>query len=354
MTSTSKRLFLQAANGHQTTRPPIWLMRQAGRCDPAYRKFRAERDVPLENLFRDPEAAAYISLLPARWGVDAIIIFQDILTPLSGMGAPFVFRPGPQPEQPLTSPADFMGLHQFDMAEELPFLVSLYDTLRDALKSSELPIIGFAGAPFTLLAFLAENGSPPADLPNTRALLQEHPATMRRFLDTLAAMTTDYLLFQISLGAETVQLFESTAHCLHPEEYATWALPYQQQVFDGIRHTGAPSIFFARRNDAHISPATLQQAGASVLSLSSAYSLAATRATLGVETPLQGNLDNQLLANGPVDAILRAAQRCIEEGECRGHIFNLGHGVLPHTPFEHVKQLVAHVRAYEKPGVSPG
>ncbi len=316
-----------------------------------YRDFRESDPRPLEELFRDPDAAAHISLLPVRWGVDAVIIFQDILTPLSGMGAPFVFRPGPQPETPLTNTQDFERLHRFDMADGLPFLARLYELLRGPVTDAGLPLLGFAGAPFTLFAFLAENGSPPFDLPNTRALMREYPVWTRTMLDLLADMTTDYLAFQIGCGANAVQLFESAAHCLTLEEYSAWALPGQQRVFAGIRNTGVPTILFARRDDALLAPATLHAAGASILSLPAAYSIATVRAEIGEPVPIQGNLDNHLLAAGPPEAIIAAAQHCIEEGACHGHIFNLGHGVLPDTPFEHVTLLIDAIRSFENTNV---
>jgi uroporphyrinogen decarboxylase len=345
---THDSLFMRAARGETTERPPIWLMRQAGRSDPVYREIREAFARPLEDLFRSPELACMITLLPVRWGVDAAIIFQDILTPLYGMGAPFVFRPGPQPETPFKELADFDRLHLFDMAEGLPSLGRLYEMLCNALRDTDVPLLGFAGAPFTLFAFMAENGSPPSDLPQTRALMTQHPRETRSILELLANMTVDYLKFHISCGADAVQLFESVGNLLSPDEYAEWMLPYQQQVFDGLRETGKPTIFFARRHDTLIPAAMLQAAGATILSLPQGYSIKAVRAALGADVVIQGNLDNHLLADGDEEAILAATAACIEEGGCRGHIFNLSHGLLPHTPFENVRLLVETVRGYGK------
>ncbi|HDP36240.1 MAG TPA: uroporphyrinogen decarboxylase [Candidatus Hydrogenedentes bacterium] len=342
-------LFMRAARGETTERPPIWLMRQAGRSDPAYRALREECPLPLEAVFRRPDMAAEISMLPARWGVDAIIIFQDILTPLSGMGTPFVFRPGPQLESPVNSVLDLELLHLFDMADELPFVARIYALLRNAVQE-DLPLIGFAGAPFTLFSFLAENGSPPADLPNTRALMTAHPGKTRQTLELLAAMTAQYLKYQIMCGANVVQLFESLANRLSPDEYGEWALPYQQYIFDELRATGTPAIFFARRDDALLSPAVLHKAGASILSLPAFCSIKTARAEIGEQTPVQGNLDNHLLAEGTQEEIREAAHCCIEAGRRRGHIFNLSHGLLPHTPFENIQMLVEYVRSQDGQG----
>lgn len=341
-------LFMRAARGEETPRPPIWLMRQAGRSDPVYREIREAFARPLEDLFRTPELASMITLLPVRWGVDAAIIFQDILTPLYGMGAPFVFRPGPQPEQSFKELADFDRLHFFDMAAGLPSLVRLYEMLCNALKDTDVPLLGFAGSPFTLFAFMAENGSPPSDLPQTRTLMTQHPKETRRILELLASMTIDYLKFHISCGADAVQLFESVGNLLSTEEYVEWMLPYQQQVFEGVNPVGKPTIFFARRHDALIPATTLHAAGATILSLPEAYSIKAVRAEIGDDLPIQGNLDNHLLAEGDEDAIREATIRCIEEGGCHGHIFNLSHGLLPHTPYENVRLLVDTVRGYKK------
>jgi len=343
-------LFMRAARGEETPRPPIWLMRQAGRSDPVYREIREAFPRPLEDLFRTPELACMITLLPVRWGVDAAIIFQDILTPLYGMGAPFVFRPGPKPESPFREIADFNQLHLFDMSEGLPSLERLYEMLRNALKDTEIPLLGFAGAPFTLFTFMAENGSPPSNLPQTRILMNQYPKEVRRILELLADMTIEYLKFHTSCGADAVQLFESVGHLLSPEEYCEWMLPYQQRVFDGINSVGKPTIFFARRHDALIPAATLHAAGATILSLPEAYSIKVVRAEIGEHLPVQGNLDNHLLAEGDEEAIREATARCIEEGGCQGHIFNLSHGLLPNTPFENVRLVVERVRGYKKKG----
>lgn len=341
-------LFMRAACGGKTDRPPLWLMRQAGRSDPVYREIRESFPGPLENFFQNSELACMISLLPVRWGVDAVIIFQDILTPLQAMGAPFVFRPGPQPITPFKALADFDRLHVFDMADGLPALTRLYELLCHALRDTDLPLLGFAGSPFTLFAFMAENGSPPSNLPQTRRLMAQYPEKVRRILTVLATMTADYLKYQMHCGADAVQLFESVGHLLSPEEYREWMLPYQQQVFDSVNDAGKPTIFFARRHDALLPAATLQAAGASILSLPEAYTIKGVREELGEAAIIQGNVDNHLLAEGKDEEILAAAARCIEEGGCRGHVFNLSHGLLAHTPFEKVRLLVEYVRSYRK------
>ncbi len=345
MDEADNTLFLRAARGEKTERPPVWLMRQAGRSDPAYRALRASVPLPLEQLFQTPDIAAQISLLPGRWGVDALIIFLDILSPLAPMGAPFIFRPGPQPATPLRTVYDFEALHEFDMEEGMPFVNHTFRLMRQNTPSG-VSLLGFAGAPLTLLTFLAESGSPGSMLSQTRILLEEYPDKMLRVLNTLTNVVIDYLNYQLACGAHAVQLFESAACLFTRKEYLEFALPCQQRIFDTLKGAGL-SIFFARLTDSHIPITDLNAAGADVLSLSSIHSIRELRGALGGHIVVQGNLNNQLLLNGPCDAIARAARACMEEGECHGHIFNLNHGVLPDTPHSHVTYLVDYVRKWK-------
>ncbi len=339
MAAQPNDLFMRAARGERTPRPPIWLMRQAGRTDPEYNRLKEEAGLPLERLFSHAELAARISLLPKRIGVDAIIYFQDILTPLGPMGSPFVFRPGPVTENPIRSAADVARLASYDMAAELPFIGETFRLVRGEL-AGELPVLGFAGAPLTLAVFLIEGKSFGKTAATTLRFLDEEPAAAHALLEKLAAMTIDYLAYQIESGAAAVQLFESAAYLLSPAQYAEFALPYQQRIFEAIRGK-VPTIVFAREWD---DVRDLAAAGADILSLPSSISIADARAIVGRDCVVQGNLDNRLLANGPWEEVESAARACIESGECHGHIFNLSHGLLQETPFEHVERLVDLVR----------
>ncbi|MEX2015479.1 MAG: uroporphyrinogen decarboxylase family protein, partial [Candidatus Hydrogenedentales bacterium] len=310
-------LFLRAARGERTPRPPIWLMRQAGRTDPAYNALREEVGLPLEDLFRHPELAARISLLPQRIGVDAIIYFQDILTPLGPMGAPFVFRPGPVTERPVRSAAEVSRLRRYDVAQELPFIPETFRLVYQEL-GGELPVLGFAGAPLTLLVFLAEGRSFGNSAKHAMAFLREDAATAHELLALLTDITIDYLRLQIGAGAVAVQLFESAAHLLTPALYREFALPYQQRIFDAIEHDGAFTIMFAREwEDIDL----LNASGADILSLHSRISISDARGRVGKGRVIQGNLDNRLLCEGSWEDIERAALACIQSGERRGHIF---------------------------------
>ncbi len=332
-------LFTRATHGRPTERTPIWLMRQAGRTDPEYRRIREDTNLPLEQLFRTPELAARITLLPERIGVDALILFQDILTPLGPMGAEFRFAPGPQLDKPVRDRADIAKLALYDVGAELRFVSDSLETVKSEV-GERLPVLGFAGAPFTLAAFLIEGKSFSRGAGFVDQFLQKDARAAQSLLEKLTALTVEYLMMQIEAGADAVQLFESAATLLSPESYRRFALPWQQRVMAELRGR-VPTIIFARDwSDLD----TLAAAGADILSLSSALSIRKVRQQLGPGQPLQGNLDNRLLAEGTIDEILRAAHDCIVAGGHHGHIFNLSHGLLPHTPFENIKALVRYVR----------
>lgn len=328
-------LFLRAARGETTPRPPVWLMRQAGRTDPLYNELKAKLDRPLEELFRDPAAAVPISLLPRRLGVDAIIYFQDILTPLTPMGIDFVFRPGPVTETPVRDQMDVDRLTLYDIDTELPFIRATFEGIQKELNGA-LPVLGFAGAPLTLLVFMVEGKSFGSEAPAALEFLKTKPRASRALLDKLTDMTIAYLQYQIRSGAAAVQLFESAAHLLSPALYAEYALPYHQRIFESLRGS-APTIVFAREWDR---VEDLSASGADIVSLPSSITIAEARARIGKDRVVQGNLDNHLLAYGTLEEIEQATRACIESGECRGHIFNLSHGLLRETPYENIQHMM--------------
>ncbi len=340
MTSTTDSLFLQALRGQRMARPPVWFMRQAGRTDPEYNRLKTESGMRLDSLFRHPEMAARISLLPRRLGVDAIILFQDILTPLTPMGAPFRFAPGPVLDRPLRTEADLTALHIYDVAEELPFIPHTFALLHEELQGA-LPVFGFAGAPFTLAAFIAEGKSFGTEAPGLRALMHENPRALHRLLDKLTTLTMHYLELQRLSGAAAVQLFESAAFLLERHEYWEFALPYQRRILDAFSGR-VPTIIFAR-DWPYL--ADYAEAGADVVSLPSSIDIREARAALGPGYVLQGNLDNQLVAEAPPSRIREAVRECVEAGGRQGHIVNLNHGLLRHTPFEHIQVIVEEVHA---------
>jgi uroporphyrinogen decarboxylase len=327
-------LFQRAARGEITERTPVWLMRQAGRTDPAYIALKERAGLPLEDLFRHPELAAEISLLPKRLGVDAIIYFQDILTPLTPIGAHFVFAPGPKLAEPIRSTAQIDALTSFDPAMELPFIGETFRLLRESLDG-ELPVLGFAGAPMTLAVFMIEGGSF-AGGETALQFMAEEPAAFHRLLEKLTDMTVDYLKYQAEVGAVCVQLFESAANIVDMAQYREFGLPYQQRIFEAMGGV-VPTIMFAREWD---DVESLGEAGADIVSLPSTISIKNARDVLGDNQVVQGNLDNGLLARGSLEEIEVATRSVIKAGGHRGHIFNLSHGLLRDTPYENVQHVV--------------
>ena len=335
-------LFLRAARREKTERTPVWLMRQAGRFDPEYLAIREQAEMPLELMFRDPDLAAEISLLPKRFGVDAIIFFQDILTPLAPMGIPFAFRPGPVTARPIRTAADVASLRRFDPDRDVPFVPQTLCLVRDALRG-ELPLLGFAGAPLTLAFFMIEGGSPsngdasaePA-APHARSMMQGDPALPHRLLDMLADMTADYLAMQIEAGVDAVQLFESCADLLTPEEYREFAHPYHERIFARLGGR-VPTILFAKEQTCL---ELMARSGADVLSVGTGVDIADASVRFGDTVAIQGNLDNRLVAGGTPDEVQEAVRKCVRAGGHTGHILNLNHGLLKETPVENVVRLI--------------
>ncbi len=324
--------LLRAADGQSMEQVPVWLMRQAGRYDPRYLRLKEESGMTLYQLFRHPSLAAEISLLPRDLGVDAIIFFQDILTLLAPMGAEFIFDNGPRLSHPLP---DYLALKHCDVADKLSFVGDTLDLL-DKELAGELPVLGFAGAPMTLAAFLLEGGSPKNKAPRLMAAIHNEPKRLRALLQKLTCATCDYLNYQIEHGVAGVQLFESIAHLLTPEIYEDFALPCHQEIFASL-DPSTISIMFARDfHDLHL----IRRSGAKVLSLPSGINIATARQELGSETIVQGNVSNHVLLEGKPQEIEKEVQACIASGEKRGHILNLSHGVLPGTPYDNVRCFV--------------
>ena len=333
-------LLLRAARRERTERTPVWLMRQAGRFDPQYRAIRDRTDIPLEEVFRTPDLAAAISLLPKRLGVDAIIFFQDILTPLWPMGAEFVFQPGPVLASPVRTVGDIDALRVYDPSAELKFVAETLKLVGDALDG-DLPLLGFAGAPLTLTFFLVEGQSPGKHPEHARALMRSDPALFHRLLDRLADMTADYLAMQIEAGADAVQLFESVGDLLSEAEYREFAHPYQVKILSKLAGR-VPTILFVKEQPF---VDLMAETGADVLSVGTCVDLANAKRRLGDKVAFQGNVDNRLLVSGTPGEIDRAVRACVRAGEHQGHILNLIHGILAETPFENGCRLIETCKA---------
>lgn len=328
-------LFFRAVNHLPVPRVPVWMMRQAGRSDPEYVAYRARAGLGLHALFRSAEHAVPISLLPRRFGVDAIILYQDILTPLEPMGADFGFSPSPVLEVPIRRADQVRALKGFDPTVRLGFIA---DSIRGVLRElgGALPLLGFAGAPFTLAAFLIKGASPMGGLQETLAFAREQPEAFRELIDCLTAMTIDYLRFQIASGVQAVQLFESVGDLIPDAEYVRYAHPSHERIFAALPPE-VPAILFVKGSPY---PDRMLESGAGVLGLNGNVSLGDLLRRGGGRIAVQGNVNNRLLVDGPESAIDAAVAACIADSGGRGHILNLDHGLLAETPFAHVRRFV--------------
>jgi uroporphyrinogen decarboxylase len=329
--------FLRACRRLPVDRTPVWFMRQAGRYLPSYRAVR-ERHSLLE-ICRQPELAAEVALQPVhQLGVDAAILFADILLPLIplGVGLSFVQGEGPLIGHPPRTGDEVGRLRWFDPAEELDFVYQAVRWLRGELPP-EVPLIGFAGAPFTLACYLIEGG-PSRDYARAKAFMYSEPRAWHGLLDKLADTLAAYLQAQVGAGAQAVQLFDSWVGVLGPADYREYVSPHSARVLAAIAETGVPVIHFGTAT-AGLLP-LLREAGGSVIGVDWRVPLDRAWEMVGPAVGLQGNLDPAALF-GPPDVIQSQVRRVLQEAGGRlGHIFNLGHGVLPITPVDNVKRVV--------------
>jgi uroporphyrinogen decarboxylase len=323
--STSDSLLVRAATGHPGSRPPVWFMRQAGRSLPEYRELRV--GTSMLEACRDPALITEITLQPVRrHGVDAAIFFSDIVVPLVaiGVGVDIVPGIGPVVDKPIRDAADIDRLRALDPGD-VPYVAAAVRELVGAL--GETPLIGFAGAPFTLASYLVEGG-PSRDHARTKALMHDRPQLWHALLERLAVIAHEFLRVQIDAGAAAVQLFDSWAGTLSLADYTEFVLPHSQAVLQSLVGT-VPRIHFGVGTGELL--AAMRSAGADVVGVDWRVPLDEAARRLGPGAVVQGNLDPALLAaDWPV--IERAVLRIVDEGRAAaGHIFNLGHGVLPET-----------------------
>jgi uroporphyrinogen decarboxylase len=328
--------FLAACRREPTSYTPIWLMRQAGRYMEDYRKLRAQHDF-LE-LCKRPDLAAEITVTPVeRLGVDAAILFADILLILEplGVGLEYSKGDGPVIHRPVRSEQDVDALINFDPVRELSFVYDAVRKIRAALND-KVPLIGFAGAPFTLASYLIEGGGS-RNYVHTKRLFYSAPDAWRRLMEMLARLIAEYLNHQIAAGAQTVQIFDSWAGCLTPGDYEHFAMPYTRAVIDAIT-PHVPVINFSTGTAGSLRQ--IRSAGGDVIGLDWRMNLDEGWATVGHDVAVQGNLDPVALFASPKEIRARAAEILRRAAGRPGHIFNLGHGVLPETPVDHVIALV--------------
>jgi len=337
--------LLLAARRQPTPFTPVWLMRQAGRYLPEYRALRARHSF-LE-LCKSSSAAAEVTLQPIeRLGVDAAILFADILLILEplGVGLEFAKGEGPVIHRPVRGAADIARLHPADVESAVGFVFETVRLVARALPA-RVPLIGFAGAPFTVASYVIEGG-PSRSFTATKRLMHEEPEAWEQLLALLAKATAAYLNGQIAAGVQAVQLFDSWVGALSPDDYREFVLPHTRAVIGGLT-PGVPVIHFGT-GTAGLLP-LMRQAGGDVVGLDWRVDLDAAWEAVGHDVAVQGNLDPVALLSPParfegaVRNILRRA------GGRPGHIFNLGHGILPQTPVEHVKALVDMVHELSAP-----
>lgn len=344
MSETSKKTrFLNACLREPVDKTPVWFMRQAGRYMKEFREIRKKHS--LLTVCKTPDLATEITLQPiTRLGVDAAILFADILLPLEPMGIDLEFTKGEGPviHNPVRQKSDVDRLRVIDAATELPFVGKAIQQIRSSLKE-EIPLIGFAGAPFTLASYLIEGGHSRNYL-ITKQMMYAAPELWRQLLEKLAEVITTYLRFQVRMGAQAVQLFDSWVGSLSPFDYQSYVLPHVKRIVDGLKQEGVPVIHFGTGTGSLLEQ--MREAGGEVIGLDWRVNLDEAWGRIGYDRAVQGNLDPVTLF-GPLPEIERRVVDILKRANGRpGHIFNLGHGVLPETPVEHVAAVVEMVHNF--------
>ena len=337
-----KDRFLRACRREPVDVTPVWFMRQAGRYMAEYRAIREQ--YTLIEICQHPELAAEVTMQPVRaLGVDAAILFADILLPVIplGLGLEFAKGEGPLIASPVRTLEDVRRMKPFDADSDLGYVMDAIRILRGALD--DVPLIGFCGAPFTVASYIIEGGSSREFL-KTKMMMYTAPEVFHALMDNLSSVLSNYLVAQIRAGAQAVQVFDSWVGALSPADYETFVLPYSQKVLKAAEEMNVPVIHFGT-NTTTLLP-LMKRAGGSVLGLDWRLPLDEGWRIIGYDRALQGNLDPAILF-APMPEIKARVHDILVRAECRqGHIFNLGHGILQHTPVENVKAVVELVHEY--------
>lgn len=338
---TGRERMLAAARREPTDVTPIWFMRQAGRALPEYRKLRETHEI-LE-MAKTPDMATEISLMPIRrLHVDAAVLYADIMLVLEGMGLPYYIEPdiGPIVPQPLRTEEDIARLRVVPAEEATPYVFQTIRQIRDVVKD-EIAIVGFGGGPFTLACYMIE-GKPSRDFSTAKGLMFARPDLWHRLMETTTEVLVRYLRAQVEAGADIIQLFDSWVGGLAPAHYERYVLPYSRRIFTELRALNVPSIHFGTGTASLLE--LMAQAGSDVISVDWRVPLDEAWKRIGDDKGIQGNLDPTILGadweivEAEADDVLRRA------GNRPGHIFNLGHGVMPDTSPDQLARLVDFVR----------
>jgi uroporphyrinogen decarboxylase len=334
--------FLKACRREPTEYTPIWLMRQAGRYLKEYQALR--KRYSFLNMCKNPEVAAQVTLQPIeRFRLDAAIIFSDILIPLEPMGIKLEFAEGEGPvfHHPIRKMKQIEKLRIIDPEDDVPFLVDAIEIVRQELEG-KVPLIGFSGAPFTLASYIIEGGHSKNYI-YTKGMMYQNPLAWQNLMEKLSEVLIRYLNAQVRAGVQAIQLFDSWVGCLSPSDYVRYVLPYSKKVIDGVEES-VPLIHFA--TDSATLLELMKQAGGEVIGVDWRVDLKEAWRRLGYNVAIQGNLDPIILLSS-MELIEKEVKRILNEVKGKpGHIFNLGHGILPNTPIDHVAALVDLVHEY--------
>jgi uroporphyrinogen decarboxylase len=334
--------FVRACKAQPVDRTPVWFMRQAGRYMPEYRAVRKEHS--LIEICKNPQLAAEVTITAAEiLNVDAAIIFADLLLPLEVMGLPFHFSAGEGPviERPVRSGEDIARLST-DSAADLGYVAEAVGLVAKHFED-KLPVIGFCGAPFTLASYMIEGGGAKHYI-NTKKMMYSQPEAWDELLGKLVVVTSEYATDQVRAGADVIQVFDSWVGCLSVEDYRQYVLPRSTELVRNLRASGVPVIYFG--TDTATLLASMQETGADVIGLDWRIPLDEGWLLLENRGAIQGNLDPVVLFSDWRQVKLRAKEILDLAGGRPGHIFNLGHGILPETPVENVKDLAAYVQEH--------
>ena len=345
---TGAQRMLAACRREPVDRTPVWFMRQAGRCIPAYRRLREKYEIL--TIAKTPELAAQVALMPVElFHVDAAVLFADIMLPLDGMGIAFEIRPeiGPIIHTPVRTERDVEAIRVIDAEESTPYVFEAIRLLRSELEG-RAALVGFSGSPFTLACYMIE-GQPSRDFALARALMLSSPALWHELMEKVTEVVVRYIRGQIEAGAEVVQLFDSWVGALSPQQYQRCVYPYSKRIFDEVRLLGIPSIHFGTGTASLLE--LMASAGSDVVGVDWRVPLDEAWARIGEGRGIQGNLDPAALL-APFETVETEARDVLRRANGRkGHVFNLGHGVLPDTDPDHLTRLVEFVHNESRPGI---